>query len=85
MGKNEHTQVATHNPSPPLLPPVAPQTSSAPGQATGNHSKRLVSSQATGSSHPTYLLLPGIDFRDETEAERSGKNSWDIEPKYHMD
>lgn len=59
MGKNEHKQVATHCPSPPLLPAVAPQTSSAPGRATGNHSERLVSSQAACSSHQTYLLLAG--------------------------
>lgn len=42
MGKNEHKQVATHCPSPPLLPAGAPQTSSAPGRAMRSHSERLV-------------------------------------------
>lgn len=66
MDKNEHKEAATHCPSPPLLPAVAPQTSSMVGQAIGHHAFREAGFlQAACSSHHTYLLLPGIDFRVE--------------------
>lgn len=67
MGKNEHKQVATHCPSPPLLPAGAPQTSSAPGRAMGNHSERLVPPRplapATTPICSCHALTPGLRQR----------------------